>query len=48
MLPNKIANVLKIKALNGPNKITPTMVVAKAGNGKIVTCKNWRTTKTQS
>lgn len=47
MLPNKIASVLNTNAIGAPNIITPTMVEAKAGMGKMVTCKNCNTTKTQ-
>ena len=47
ILPKIIESVLSKKAINGPNKITPTIVVAKAGRGKIVTCKNCNTTNTE-
>lgn len=46
-LPSKIASVLNTKAIGAPNIITPTIVEAKAGMGKMVTCKNCKTTKTQ-
>ena len=40
MLPRRMARRLKKKAITGPKRMTPTIVVTIPGIGKMVTCKN--------